>query len=282
VWNLGTLPATPVFVNFYYAAPSLGIQPSAPKIINDKKLAVAFVPPLSAVVVQCPEPWTPPVTEGNLHSCLLVTCSAPISGDVPSPAFNPVADRHTGQHNYTVIEAGAGAEFSFNVHLGNLEPLAVEVQLMAAAAWHPHPLPGPTGFSVLPSPTGPVNAILDSKTTRPNLWARRAALILQRPAAAYQQLPADEVQKALRVTGIRRGEVRRSPAIVPPLNRFGTVSAAFAPVGDVIELRPQQQANAAFSITTPRRGPHPWFVAQLAQVTHGSIVGGYTVAIKRH
>jgi hypothetical protein len=83
VWNLGTLVATPVFVDFFFIAPSLGILPSAPKRIGHKPACV-LVPPLSAVDVACPTHWVPPVTEGNLHSCLLATCSAPITGDIPT------------------------------------------------------------------------------------------------------------------------------------------------------------------------------------------------------
>src|SRR5579859_7142212 len=67
VWNLGTLPAAPVYVDFFFIAPSLGILPSAPEQIG-KKSACVLVPPLSAVVVACPTPWIPPVTQGNLHA----------------------------------------------------------------------------------------------------------------------------------------------------------------------------------------------------------------------
>jgi hypothetical protein len=279
VWNLGTLAAVPVFVNFYFIAPSLGILPSAPQRIGHKAGCI-LVPPLSAVVVECPTIWVPPVTEGNLHSCLLATCSAPISGDVPTVPFNPVADRHTGQRNYTVVEAEAGEEISFALHLANLEPLQTKIELMATAAWRPDAKTATHQFATKPTIRGPVNAIL-AKSTTPSqlrLWAQRAA-ILERSTDSYHPLPGDEVRRAVRIGEIRLGEVRRSPAVVAPPNRFGTVGTSLAAVGDGVELKPQQQATATFSITVPPKGPHSWFIVHLAQVSNGSITGGYTVAI---
>lgn len=280
VWNLGTLVAVPVFVDFFFIAPSLGILPSAPKRIGNKSACV-LVPPLSAVVVACPTPWIPPVTEGNLHSCLLATCSAPITGDVPSVPFNPVADRHTGQHNYTVLEANAGKKISFTLNLANLEPLVTKVELRAAASWQRHAKPSAHGFAAKPSAAGPINAILSSaKSSEHRLWAQRAALILERSDQSYDALPTDEVRQALRLTAVTPGDVKRSAAIVAPANRFGMVGSSFTTLGDAIELKAQQQATATFSITVPQQAPQPWFIVHLAQVGGGAVVGGYTIAIR--
>jgi len=280
VWNLGTLVAAPVFVDFFFVAPSLGILPSAPKRIGHKSACV-LVPPLSTVVAACPTPWVPPITEGNLHACLLATCSAPISGDTPTVPFNPVADRHTGQHNLTVLEAAAGKKLSFTLQLGNLAPLVNKVELMAAAAWHPHATPALHEFPAPPPISGPINAMLDSaKSSQHRLWAQRAAIIVERSTHSYHPLPADQVHQALGLAAITPGEVRRSAAVVAPPNRFGAVGSSFTSLGDAIELKPQQQATAKFSITVPDRGRQPWFIVHLAQVSGGSVTGGYTVAIR--
>lgn len=215
VWNLGTLVAVPVFVDFFFIAPSLGISASAPERIGHKSACVV-IPPLSAVVVTCPTLWVPPVTEGNLHSCLLATCSAPITGDVPKVPFNPVADRHTGQHNYTVLEAEAGKQMSLTLHLSNLGPVATRFDLMAAAAWAPHPKPSPHEFLARPSLSGPIDSILDSRqSSNQRLWARRAALLVERSSHSYDAFTAEEVHQALKLESIRPGDVKRSAAIVP-------------------------------------------------------------------
>ncbi|MHB8268779.1 hypothetical protein [Bradyrhizobium sp.] len=281
VWNLGTLVAAPVFVDFFFIAPSLGILPSAPKQIGVKSACVV-VPPLSAVVVACPTPWIPPITGGGeLHSCLLATCSAPITGDVPKVPFNPAADRHTAQHNYMVVEAGASKEMSFTLHLGNLEPRLASVELMAAASWRTHPKAPQDGFSTRPSVIGPVNAIRDStKSNETRLWAQRAALVLERPEQAHQALRRDEVRQVVTLTAAKLGHIARSSAIVGPPSRFDTVGPSFTPLADAIELKALQQASATFSISVPESAPHPWLVVNLAQVSRGAIVGGYTVAVR--
>jgi len=194
--------------------------------------------------------------------------------------FNPVADRHIGQHNYTVMEAKAGKEFSFTLKLGNLEPVANRVELMAAASWHPHAKLALHEFATPPLISGPITAIMDSaKSSQHRLWAQRAALILERSNHSYHPFSADQVHQALRLTALAHGEVKRSAAIVAPENRFGAVGSLFTAVGDAIELKAQQQATATFSITVPQQMPHPWFAIRLAQVSRGSIVGGYTVTI---
>jgi hypothetical protein len=193
--------------------------------------------------------------------------------------FNPVADRHTGQHNYTVVEAEAGQEINFTLHLANLEPQVKRIELMVAASWQLHPKPLRHEFSARPSLSGPIDAIIHStNASDQQLWAQRAAII-ERTNHPYNPLPPDEVHGALKLGAITPGEVKRSAAIVAPPDRFGSVASSFTSIGDPVELKPQQQAKATFSITAPRRPPHPWLVVHLVQVAGGAIAGGYTLAI---
>ena len=282
VWNLGALVAMPVRVDFFFIAPSLGILPSAPERIGTKEKPAAWtvVPPLSAVEVACPVPWIPPVTKGNLHACLLATCSAPVTGDVPTVPANPVADRHTGQHNLTVIEAGAAKDLSFTLNLSNLAPRSTRVELMAAASWRPEALTAIDAFPSQPSLKGPIDAVLDAAGSSEHwLWARRAAIILERSTQTYNALPADGVRQALKLTGISPGGIEQSTAVVAPPNRFGAADSSFTALGDTIELKAQQEATASFSITVPQQAPQPWFIVHLAQAANGAVIGGYTVAI---
>ena len=278
VWNLGFILAAPVRVDFFFIAPSLGIPPSAPELIGT---AWTTIQPMSAKNVACPTPWIPPVPKGFLHACLLATCSALLQGDVPTVPANPVADRHTGQHNLTVLEAGSGAEIPVHLKLVNLAPTRSAIQLMAAANWRPEAHVAVNSFPARPSLIGPINAVrgaADSVLYR--LWAQRAALIVERSAhAAEHTLSARGIHDALKLTEIRRGHTIRSAAIIAPPNRFDPAASAFTSLGDALELEAQQEATASLTIAMPRHTGAPWFVVHLAQAINGSVVGGYTVAI---
>jgi hypothetical protein len=90
-------------------------------------------------------------------------------------------------------------------------------------------------------------------------------------------LSAGEVHQSLSLTAITLAGVKGSPAVVAP-NRLGSFGSSFTTFGDAIELRPQQQAIATFSLTVPDCAPQPWLIIHVAQVSRGSIVGGYTIA----
>ncbi|MGH9470410.1 MAG: hypothetical protein ACRD1N_08730 [Terriglobia bacterium] len=277
VWNLGSIMAAPVRVDFFFIAPSLGIPPSAPELIGT---AWTTVGPLSATNVACPVPWVPPVTKGNLHACLLATCSALLQGDVPTVPANPVADRHTGQRNLTVLEAGSGAEIPVHLRLVNLAPASSLVQVMAAGSWRADAAVAANRFPARPSLIGPINAVRVASPADNRLWAQRAALIVERSAhTAEHILPSKGIHDALKLTGLKAGHITRSSAIVAPSNRFDVASANFTALGDAIELKALQEATATLSITVPKAARQPWFVVHLAQVVNGSVVGGYTVAI---
>jgi hypothetical protein len=276
VWNLGSLAANPVGVDFSFIAPSLGIPASAPELIGT---GWGTVPALSAAVIECPVAWIPPITKGDLHSCLIVTCSAPLQNDVPTVPGSAVADRHTGQHNLTVIEATAGQQFRFEVVMANLGPLPTAVQLVAAAAWHRSESFGRDGFVSAPSllsaiegAAGPANA--DTK----QMWARRAVTLSERgPSADLQFLSSEDTRQAVVVAGFEEVGSARSNPIVGPPGRQGSADM-FTSLNPPRQLAPEQRAVAAVTVNVPTEAVYPWFIAHLAQSSGGALTGGYSVA----
>ncbi|MGZ4766355.1 MAG: hypothetical protein ACXV6M_11925, partial [Ilumatobacteraceae bacterium] len=132
VWNRGDVDAAPVRVDFAFVAPSLGITTAAPQSIGTAWTTVLAG---HSKVVECPEPWTPPQYPTNLHACLIATCSAPGQGDPPTALDNPALDRHVGQRNLTVLEAGAGETVQLSFEAANLFARRADIQIVAAAAW---------------------------------------------------------------------------------------------------------------------------------------------------
>src|SRR5271166_880163 len=200
IWNLGSLAAAPVRVDFSFIEfPATGIPPTAPQLIGT---GWGSVPALSAQVIQCPVPWHPPVGTQDIHSCLIVTCSAPLQGDTPTVPGSPVADRHTGQRNYTVVEGTAGQQFPFSIRLANLGPVPAAIELLGAAAWHTTAALHQDAFLFRPSLSGALSGAADYATASHNqLWARRAALLDERsPRLALHPLPASQVTDAITVT----------------------------------------------------------------------------------
>jgi hypothetical protein len=280
VWNLGSLAASPVRVDFSFIAPSLGIPPSAPKLIGT---AWTNVPALRARVVTCPVPWIPPTDLQDVHACLVVTCSAPLQGDVPSQPGNAVADRHTAQHNLTIVEAQAGQSLNFTVTVANLAPLAKTVDLMAAAVWRTTPDLNLDEFQLTPSVQASLSAINRPSTVDDTrLWSRRASILAASPHGKHLvHVAKSAVLDAVRVAQVgHRRKARGAVAVVDPPFRASAPTTAFTPLGHALELEPQQCATVHLEVTVPSGGGHPWFLAHIAQASDGMLTGGYTIAMK--
>jgi hypothetical protein len=129
VSNGGLQDASGVFVNFYWADPSLAITEATANRINASPVYVPLIPHQSSVIVPCPDPWTPVVV--NLgHECLVAEAWIPLYDDLPyaHPApLDPVTDRHVGQKNLHVVQAAAGQSFQFSLEVANISRLAQEI-----------------------------------------------------------------------------------------------------------------------------------------------------------
>jgi hypothetical protein len=138
VTNLGLQDATGVFVNFYWADPSMAITEAAANLIG---VGSTDVDAGSSVVVTCPNPWVP-VVENNGHECLLAEAYLPASDPLTSP-LDPVDDRHVGQKNEQLVYAQKGQRVVVNLHAVNIsgfaQVLTFEVQSLRLIAI-PEPL----------------------------------------------------------------------------------------------------------------------------------------------
>ncbi len=277
VWNLGLIQAAPVQVQFSFISPTLGIPPSSPELFGT---AWGVVRAQSCTVFQCA--WTPPAEAKNVHACLIATCSAPLQGDVPTAPADPVSDRHTGQHNLTILAGAEGLAIEGAFHVTNLAPVAASIDLMAAGAWRTSQELR-TGDPLFRPSLAAAVAALDRPIASAEMrsWARRAAVIQQwAPAMHLQPLAASAITDVVQVTTTSHHRKIKSVPVVPRSDRVAVPDSAFAKVAQPIHLEALQQTTVNVTITVPPSHGHAWFVAHVAQATGGMLSGGYTVAVR--
>jgi hypothetical protein len=277
VWNLGFMDAIPTAVSFSFIEPSLGIPATAPKLIG---VAPAHVRGLRFVDVSVP--WTPPEAQGNMHACLIVTCSCPAVNDAPSVPGSAVADRHTGQHNTTIVDATMEA-MTFQLNFANLAPRTAEVRLAARGTFRTvRDLKqfDPLGAPALATAARLIDRPADATALR--LMARRAGVISDLDEGRhFTQAPERAITDHVKVNGIQRGRVHRSGALVPVPGRLNTLDHPLTELAKPVELKSLQHATAELTVTLPKGGPErDWFILRIAQLTDGAVDGGYTVVFR--
>jgi hypothetical protein len=278
VWNLGDIDAAPVRVDFAFVAPSLGIPWSTPQRIGTAWTSVFAG---QASVATCPEQWTPPIDETDLHACLLVTCSAPAQHDTPTVPANPALDRHVGQRNLTVLESSGGTTMSLRLGVANLFEHHANLGIVAAAGWHAGeriprgPLLVPT-LGVLGSARAATRATTIQDA---HLWTRRAALLDVRTRQAAPIEAVEAVEEVVRVRSLTRGRRMRA---APVAARAGALAehADFASLGEELPLEPGQTGTAEVELRLPEEFKQPWLAVYLAQSQDDQLTGGYTVLIR--
>jgi hypothetical protein len=274
VWNLGGLDAMPVIVTFSFIEPGLGLTGLKPI-----GTVGAFVP--SANCADVPIPWTPPPVVGDVHSCIVVTCSCPVTSDIASVPGNVVADRHTGQRNMTIIGTPMKM-MEFQLTMTNLRPWAATVQLGARALWTNAPRALLVlGVTDVPSIRTAVRAINQPNTlVGYRLLAGRAAMVTHHPGE-FTLLPEREVPELVRVKSVHPGHMHNAGAVVPPPNRINATNTSVIRIGRPAELKSLQSAIVHFEVKVPPpEKNHEWLVVHIAQITEGLIEGGYTVAMR--
>jgi hypothetical protein len=275
IWNFGGLDACPVIVDFSYIEPGLGLPVNKPI----GKIG-AIVP--AANYTEVAVPWTPPKVEGNVHTCIIVTCSCDvICNDVPKSPGNVVADRHTGQRNMTIIGTPV-KKIDFRLGLTNLRPRTAMVQLGARALWSNARDLLVIGVTDLPSVRTAVQAIdRPHSQVEYRLLSRRAAMVSRRMLDGHFSLLSEgTVSELVRVNSIDRGHIYNTGAVIPPRDRIDATYSSVAVVGRGEELKSLQHASVHFEIAIPQGNKHhEWLVLHLAQITEGAIEGGYTVVL---
>jgi hypothetical protein len=127
VTNLGMQDATGVFVQFWWANPSLAITETTANLIGTTTTTVLAG---SSVVATCPTPWVPVVENGG-HECLLAEAYSPVFDPLTAP-LDPADDRHVGQKNEQLVLAQPGQKMSIRLHAANIsgfaQPLTFVVQ----------------------------------------------------------------------------------------------------------------------------------------------------------
>jgi hypothetical protein len=181
VWNFGIAQAPNVVVEFYWCDPALGINATGAHFIGVALVSLgARGSGRSHAVVKCPAPWYPTFVNGG-HECLLVRVWDETSDGLGDPPWDASLNRHVGQRNIHVVQAGDQAlhplarsadqplllPAALNLQVGPLFGESAQVAVSRAA---PHEMPwlqlrtGTRGqFPAQAAPTGAV--LLGAPTT---------------------------------------------------------------------------------------------------------------------
>jgi hypothetical protein len=281
IWNLGTASAIPTAVGFFYIEPGLAIPVTVPQPIN---VAPAYTMVPGGSYVEVSVPWTPPQVVGNVHTCLIATCSCATTGDAPTVPGNAIADRHTGQLNVTLIGAPMHSGLKFELAMRNLLPTDASVRLGARAMWltAPRRLMRFAQFDPL-ALTSAVRMIdRRNAATRQYLLGRRAAMLVDDANAMESTVVAPaNVPSIVQMTSVRRGRRLQTGTVIPVRSRVDGTTDAITRIGAPVDLNPLQQATVHCEVTVPAtRTHHDYFVLHLFQLTQDRVDGGYSLGFK--
>ena len=127
VWNRGLSPCYGATLELYWCNPSVGVNMAGSNMIGMQ----------ANLVFQADEhrvfefDWVPPFVNDG-HVCLIAQAYDPFSDNLVAP-FNPVQDRHVGQHNLNVIQAAAGSQLKLVFLAPNLSQLGARPTLRVQA-----------------------------------------------------------------------------------------------------------------------------------------------------
>jgi hypothetical protein len=122
VFNLGKAQSSPTRVDFYWGDASLGLGPGHMNFIASDTVVVPYHRSKDVRVK-----WVP-ISTG--HECLIVNTTCDIN-DVIAQPLQPTLDRHVGQRNVNVVQAGPGKLVPFLVGLNNLAPMMATITVAA-------------------------------------------------------------------------------------------------------------------------------------------------------
>jgi hypothetical protein len=201
VTNLGLSDAIGATIQWFWANPSMGINPATVHPIGT--LTGQTIPAQNSLIFQSPTDWTP-IVENNGHECLIAQAFVPVFDPLTNPD-DPVDDRHVGQKNEQLITLAQGQSFHFIVEAHNTARAAEQVVLEVRRGVIPLNLQARFGRpGLLPAqlldPTVLLPFSLSAGTAAANVVqpaATRAATNCLGPALAAitQQLKPGEVHK---------------------------------------------------------------------------------------
>jgi hypothetical protein len=119
VWNLGLATCHNAQVDLVWCNPSVGLNAAGATPIGQKVIPLLASGQHTTVSFD----WTP-VVVNNGHECLFAHVYDPLNDPVVAP-FNPVWDRHVGQHNIDLVLAQKGQTITFDFFAANFTRFAV-------------------------------------------------------------------------------------------------------------------------------------------------------------
>jgi hypothetical protein len=281
IWNLGAVSAMPTSVQFSYIEPGLAIPITVPQPIN---AVPAYVLVPGGAYVEVGVPWTPPAAIGNVHTCLIVTCSCAVTGDVPAAPGNAVVDRHTGQHNVTLIGTQLALPFKFELTIRNLSPETAPIEVGARAMWMAADHPAHHLEAFEPGAMAGAVAMLGQAATRTQyrLLSRRASMLLEESRVVHiETLAQADLLKVVQASVGKPGRPLRAGQIVPPAGRVSGDMADIVPIVQPVALKSLEQATVHAEIAPPAHNDgFSDFVVHLFQMTRGSVDGGYSIVFR--
>jgi hypothetical protein len=267
IWNRGYLDAVGVRVEFFWFTPAPVFHLTESNRINKAPFPVT-IPAQSCVPVTCPVPWVPTFI-GDGHECLVVQCNSFLEGkDGLKSPLHAELDRHVGQLNVTVSDAGAGQKLQLVMH---------------------NPFETAARFALC----------LASRSVRGNVERMRQLdhdTLMHVVANARPGGPHDLLERELELRvedtndldlGVQILAMKpMPPAPIRPLDLHGYLRQR-GPGGDALgrrlgELDLEQGGNTTVFLEAPRTRLEPgtYRVLHFGQVTGECLVGGYTVVME--
>jgi hypothetical protein len=288
VWNLGLATCYNAQVDLVWCNPSVGLNAAGATPIGQKVIPLLAAGQHTIVSFD----WTPVVVNGG-HECLFAHVYDPLNDPVVAP-FNPVSDRHVGQHNIDLLLAQQGQNINFNFFALNFTRFTtnttVELQRLEGQAMKTFAL------TLGRQPWIPAGAA-DAGLTPPrvvNLPLPPHAKVLATRGVFRETLQEQPSQSETKqIMGVfrgllapRKGRPRESPGggIGPeeaPLERSQAQLVAPADAVFNVRLPPRQHVRMSLQTTVPVTAPRGSAdVYRIIERTAGRITGGMTVIVE--
>jgi hypothetical protein len=283
VWNLGLATCYNAQVDLVWCNPSVGLNAAGATPIGQKVIPLLAAGQHSTVSFD----WIPVVVNGG-HECLFAHAYDPLNDPVVAP-FNPVWDRHVGQHNIDLVLAEQGQTITFPFFAQNFTQFAinttVELQRLEGQA---------------------LNAFALTLGHRP--WALAGAKDAGLTPPQIVKLPLPEHAKVLATRGVFRETLQDQPGPSETKRVMGVFQNLLAPRrggdrrdegpgrddrptrptrGELppavfnVHIPPREHVRMSLQVTVPVAAPRGSAdVYRIIERTAGRVTGGITVIVE--